>query len=50
MTDEQIQTYADSVPAEWRNKSDFCDQIIEYLREARKHRETLIQFIKHLLR
>jgi hypothetical protein len=50
VTNEQILTYADSVPAEWRNKSDFCDRIAEYLREAREHRETLIQFIKHLLR
>ena len=50
LTDKQIQGFADSVPAEWRNKSDFCDQIVEYLSEARKHRETLIQFIKHLLR
>jgi hypothetical protein len=50
MTNEQIQKYADSVPAEWRNKSDFCDRIGEYLREAREQRETLIQFIKHLLR
>jgi hypothetical protein len=24
--------------------------LVEYLIEARKHRETLIQFIKHLLR
>ncbi|MBI3853944.1 MAG: hypothetical protein HY298_27270 [Verrucomicrobia bacterium] len=50
MTDEQIQTYADSIPAAWRNQSDFCDRIMEYLREAREQRESLIQFIKHLLR
>ena len=48
LTDKQIQTYATSVPAAWRNKSDFCDRIVEYLREAREQRETLIQFIKHL--
>jgi hypothetical protein len=46
----QIQCYAGSIPGEWRNQSDFCDQIVEYLREAREERETLIQFIKHLLR
>ena len=50
MTDGQIQGYADAVPAAWRSQSDFCDQVVEYLAEARKHRETLIQFIKHLLR
>jgi hypothetical protein len=50
LTEKQIQGYADSVPAEWRNKSDFCDRIVGYLREAREQRETLIQFIKHLLR
>lgn len=50
LTDKEIQTYADSAPAAWRNKSDFCDRIVEYLREAREQRETLIQFIKHLLR
>jgi hypothetical protein len=49
LTDGQVQGYADSVPAEW-NKTAFCDRILEYLREAREQRETLIQFIKHLLR
>jgi len=49
LTDEQIQTYADSIPTEW-NKSDLSDRIVEYLGEAREQRETLIQFIKHLLR
>jgi hypothetical protein len=50
LTDGQIQGYADTIPAEWAGKSDFCERIVEYLGEARKHRETLIQFIKHLLR
>jgi hypothetical protein len=50
LTDGQIQGYADAIPSEWRSKSDFCDQMVEYLGEARKHRETLIQFIKHILR
>ena len=50
LTDGQIQGYADAIPAAWRSQSDFCDQGVEYLAEARKHRETLIQFIKHLLR
>jgi hypothetical protein len=49
LTDEQIQAYADGVPAEW-NKSDFCDHIVEYLREARGQRENLVNFIKHKLR
>ena len=50
LTDGQIQGYADAIPAAWRGKSDFCDQMVDYLAEARKHRETLIQFIKHILR
>jgi hypothetical protein len=50
LKDEQIQGYAEAVPAAWRKENDFCDQMVEYLAEARKHRETLIQFIKHLLR
>jgi len=50
LKDGQIQGYADAVPSAWRSKSDFCEQLIEYLGEARKHREKLIQFIKHLLR
>jgi hypothetical protein len=50
LTDGQIQGYADAVPAAWRSQGDFCDQVVAYLGEARKHRETLIQFIKHLLR
>jgi hypothetical protein len=47
---KQIQGFVDAVPAAWRKDHDFCDQLAEYLGEARKHRESLIQFIKHLLR
>jgi hypothetical protein len=43
LTDEQIQAYADAVPLEWREESDFCGQIADYLREARGQAETLIQ-------
>ncbi len=50
LTDGQIQGYANTAPAAWRKENDFCDQLVEYLAEARKHRETLIQFIKHILR
>jgi hypothetical protein len=50
LTDARIQAYANAVPAAWRSQSDFCDQLVEYLGEARQHREALIQFIKHLLR
>jgi hypothetical protein len=50
LSDSQIQSYIDSVPPGWRNGNDFCEQIAAYLREARDQRETLIQFVKHLLR
>ena len=50
LTDQNIQKYINAVPAVWRSGSDFCDQLVEYLGEARKHREPLIQFIKHMLR
>ena len=50
LTDGQIQGYADAIPAAWRSQSDISDLFVEYLGEARKHRETLIQFIKHILR
>jgi len=50
LTDKRIQAYVDSVPSEWRAKSDFCERISEYLREAREQRESLVNFIKHLLR
>jgi hypothetical protein len=50
LTDEQIRGYIDAVPAEWRDQSDFCDQIAAYLREARQQREGLVNFIKHILR
>ena len=50
LTDQHIQGYADAVPPTWRKGNDLFDQLAEYLGEARKHRETLIQFIKHLLR
>jgi hypothetical protein len=50
LTDVQIQRYAEALPAEWRSQDDFADKIMEYLGEARSHREALVQFIKHLLR
>jgi hypothetical protein len=50
LTGKQIQGYVDAVPAAWRKGNDFCDLLAEYLGEARKHREGLIEFIKHLLR
>lgn len=50
LSDSQLQGYGDTVPAEWRNNGDFCEGIIEYLREARHERESLVNFIKHVLR
>jgi hypothetical protein len=50
LTDEQIRWYIDTVPAAWRNQSDFCERIAEYLREARQEREDLVNCIKHILR
>ena len=47
---KQIQGYLDAVPAEWRDQSDFCEKIAAYLREARQHREALVNFVKHILR
>lgn len=50
LTDEQLDSYAASVPAEWREGNDVCERITEYLREARGERTKLISFIKHMLR
>ncbi len=50
ITDGQLQGYFDMVPPAWKCQGDLCEQIVAYLSEARNHRETLIQFIKHLLR
>ena len=50
LTGNQVKGYLDVVPASWGKETDFCDQLAEYLGEARKHKESLIQFIKHLLR
>jgi hypothetical protein len=50
LTHKRIQGYLDAVPAEWQDQSDFCGKIGDYLREARQHREALVNFIKHLLR
>jgi hypothetical protein len=50
LADEQIQGYIGTVPAEWRNQSDFCDRIAEYLIDARQQCENLVNFIKHKLR
>jgi hypothetical protein len=50
LTDARIQAYAESVPPEWRGKSEFCEMIVEYLGEARAQRAKLVSFIRHLLR
>jgi hypothetical protein len=42
LTGKQIQGYVAAVPAAWRKGNDFCDQLSDYLAEARKHREGLI--------
>lgn len=50
LTDEQLGSYAVSVPAEWREGNDVCERVIEYLREARDERSKLTSFINHMLR
>ena len=50
LTDEQLGSYAASVPAEWREGNDVCERVIEYLREARDERSKLTSFINHMLR
>ena len=50
LADERIRGYVHAVPAEWRNRSDFCGQVGDYLREARQQREDLVNCIKHMLR
>lgn len=50
LTNERIKGYIDSVPMYWRNQNDFCERIANYLLEARKNKEALINFIKHILR
>lgn len=50
ITDERLQEYAAAVPPEWRDGNDFCEQIAEYLSEARQERQKLVSFVKHLLR
>lgn len=50
LTDQQLQGYGDSVPAAWNSKTDICDRITDYLREARDQAQNLLNFVKHLLR
>ena len=50
LSDKRIQGYLDVVPPEWLVDSDFCGQVADYLREARQHRDDLVNFVKHILR
>ena len=50
LADEQLGTYVESVPTEWSEGRELMGTIATYLQEARKERETLINFVKHLLR
>ena len=49
LTDDQIAGYIKSVPTDWFDGGNFPGAIIDYLREARAQRETLVKFVKHLL-
>jgi hypothetical protein len=50
LSDAVIQGLLSPVPAEWRQGHDFCEQIADYLREAREERTAFLNFVKHLLR
>jgi hypothetical protein len=50
LSDERLAEYVLTVPAAWKQGNDFCEQVVEYLREARQERQKLVSFIKHLLR
>ena len=50
LTDAQIEGYATSVPAEWREGNRVCEDISEYLREEREERTKLLSYIRHILR
>jgi hypothetical protein len=50
LSDEAIDGLLEPVPAAWREGSDLCERIAEYLREARKESATFLNFVKHLLR
>ncbi len=50
LSDKRIQGYLKAVPAEWLGQGDFGEQVAGYLREARQHRDDLVNFVKHILR
>jgi hypothetical protein len=50
ISDQRLLDYAAAVPPAWKNGHDLCDQITEYLTEARQERQKLVSFVKHLLR
>ena len=50
LAEEKCGTYVESVPTEWSECRELTGTIAGYLQEAREERETLINFIKHLLR
>lgn len=50
LSDKRIQGYLDAVPAEWLGQSAFGKQVAAYLREARQHRDNLVNYVKHILR
>jgi hypothetical protein len=50
LSDPQLGTYADNVPADWREGNSLCEDIVAYLSEARGESSTFVNFMKHLLR
>jgi hypothetical protein len=50
LSDTVIRGLMRDVPEEWQRGNNLCDEITNYLREARENRTAFLNFVKHLLR
>jgi len=49
VSDRRLQEYVKALPAEWKAKSSAPEQIVEYLKQARQHRDEIAAVITRLL-
>lgn len=50
LSDDEIGSLVEPVPAEWCEGHDLPEKIVAYLHEAREEKTVLVNFVKHLLR
>ncbi|MCX7016372.1 MAG: hypothetical protein NTW86_28085 [Candidatus Sumerlaeota bacterium] len=49
LSDERLQTLAESVPQDWQNSGNALERIVDYMKEARRNSTALTQIVEGIL-